>query len=353
MSKVLIVTGGSGGHVIPALTIYDHIKSNLDVKIATDQRGTKFFNTKKYKYVLINVPNIFDNFYLLPLNVLRFFLSVIKSYFFLKKEKVTKIVSTGGYMSFPFCLASVLLNCELILFEPNSVLGRSNKYMIKIARKILCYDKNLRSFPNKYSKKIIEISPIIRKEIYDLNQNLKNNNENIKILIVGGSQGASFFNEKITNMILELSKEKKVEIIQQVNSSDEKNKIEELYKKSNIIFELFNFDESLYTKIKSVDLAITRSGASTIAELAQLNIPFLAIPFPFAKDDHQFYNAKFYEIKNCCWLIRQNHLTKEIFINLIKDKTDHREKKINLQKFTNQNTWNDVNKKLLHLINEN
>ena len=82
MSKVLIVTGGSGGHVIPALTIYDHIKSNLDVKIATDERGTKFFNTKKYKYVLINVPNIFDNFYLLPLNVLRFFLSVIKSYFF-------------------------------------------------------------------------------------------------------------------------------------------------------------------------------------------------------------------------------------------------------------------------------
>ena len=144
MNKVLIVTGGSGGHVIPALTIYDHIKSNLDVKIATDQRGTKFFNTKKYKYVLINVPNIFDNFYLLPLNVLRFFLSVIKSYFFLKKEKVTKIVSTGGYMSFPFCLASVLLNCELILFEPNSVLGRSNKYMIKIARKILCYDKNLK-----------------------------------------------------------------------------------------------------------------------------------------------------------------------------------------------------------------
>ena len=221
MSKVLIVTGGSGGHVIPALTIYDHIKSNLDVKIATDQRGTKFFNTKKYKYVLINVPNIFDKFYLLPLNVFRFFLSVIKSYFFLKKEKITKIVSTGGYMSFPFCLASVLLNCELILFEPNSVLGRSNKYMIKIARKILCYDKNLRSFPNKYSKKIIEIPPIIRKDIYDLNQNLKNNNENIKILIVGGSQGASFFNEKITNMILELSKEKKIEIIQQVNNSDE------------------------------------------------------------------------------------------------------------------------------------
>ena len=107
---------------LSALTIYDHIKSNLDVKIATDQRGTKFFNTKKYKYVLINVPNIFDKFYLLPLNVFRFFLSVIKSYFFLKKEKITKIVSTGGYMSFPFCLASVLLNCELILFEPNGVL---------------------------------------------------------------------------------------------------------------------------------------------------------------------------------------------------------------------------------------
>ena len=72
----------------------------------------------------------------------------------------------------------------------------------------------------------------------------------LKILIVGGSQGASFFNKKITNMVLELSKEKKLKLFSKLIILMKKSKIEELYKKSNIIFELFNFDESLHTKIK-------------------------------------------------------------------------------------------------------
>ena len=353
MKKVLIVTGGSGGHVIPALTIYDHLKNNAEVKIATDFRGTKFFNQNNYPYVLINVPNVFNKIYLLPINLIKLLITLIKSFIFLKKEKITTIVSTGGYMSFPFCLASMFLKCELILFEPNSILGKSNRYIIKIAKKIICYDKNLKSIPDKYLDKIIEIPPILRRDFYNLSSNSnKNKNNQIKILIVGGSQGASFFDENITNLILKLSKEEKIEIIQQVNPN-KRDHIGKLYKDSNGIFELFDFNENLHNKIQNVDIAITRSGASTIAELAQLNIPFLAIPYPFAKDDHQFHNAKHYEKKNCCWLIRQNHLTSENFIKLFKDRTDHREKKINLQKFTNQNTWNDINKKLIHLVHEN
>ncbi len=354
MNKILVVTGGSGGHVIPAITIYDHLKNNTNVKIATDKRGTKFFDTNIYDHVLINVPNIFNNFYKLPTNLIRFILSIFKSYFFLKKEKITKIVSTGGYMCFPFCLASVFLNCELVLFEPNSVLGRSNKYMIKIAKNILCYDKNLKLFPKKYLNKIIEIPPIIRKDIYNIKSKINYSNFNeFKILVVGGSQGATFFDEIITNLIIELSKKNKLKILQQVNNFNIRNNIQNLYKNSNILFELFDFDKRLADKIKDFDIAITRSGASTIAELAQLNIPFLAIPFPFAKDDHQFYNAKYYETKNCCWVIRQNQLNKENFLNLFEDKNNLKEKRKNLEKLTNQNTWNNINKKLTNLINEN
>ena len=112
----------------------------------------------------------------------------------------------------------------------------------------------------------------------------------------------------------------------------------------------------MYENLNNYDLAITRSGASAISELSQLCIPFVAIPFPFAKDNHQFYNAKFYENQNCCWLINQNEIDEERFcsrlIKLFNEKDDYLNKKKNLEKISNQNTWNIVNKKLFDLINE-
>ena len=354
MTKILVVTGGSGGHVIPALTIFDHLKNDFDVCIATDERGTKFINHKDYEYILIKVPNIFSNIWSLPLKLLKFIYSIFQSYNYLKKNKISKIISTGGYMSFPFCFASLFLNCEIILFEPNSVIGRSNKYMIKIAKKILCYDKNLKLFPKKYLSKIVYINPILRKEIYEVEKNLQNLEKDIiRILIIGGSQGSNFFDQQITKYILELSKELNIVVKQQVLNINERKKINDHYQKSNFQYELFDFDENLHTKINDIDIAITRSGASAIAELAHLNVPFLAIPFPFARDNHQFYNAKVYEENNCCWLIKQNDLNSIKFINLFKNKKDHEEKKNNLSKITNQNSWNNVNKKLIDLINEN
>ena len=80
-------------------------------------------------------------------------------------------------------------------------------------------------------------------------------------------------------------------------NKNSKEIIKEIYRKNHIVHELFDFDDKLLTKVVNYDLAITRSGASTISELGYLNIPFVAIPFPYAKDDHQYYNAEFYEKK--------------------------------------------------------
>ena len=194
----------------------------------------------------------------------------------------------------------------------------------------------------------------MRKEIYEVEKNSQQLQKKvIKILIVGGSQGSIFFDKQITKYISELSKELNIAVKQQALNINERKRINDYYQKSNFKYELFDFDENLHTKINDIDIAITRSGASAIAELAHLNIPFLAIPFPFAKDNHQFYNAKVYEENNCCWLIKQNDLNSINFINLFKDKKDHEEKKNNLSKITNQNSWNNVNKKLIDLINEN
>ena len=172
MKKVLIVTGGSGGHVIPALSIYDHLKNDFITSIVTDIRGTNFINKNKYQYDLIDVPNLFSKLYLLPFNMIKFLFCIIKSYFYLKKNDMNILISTGGYMSLPLCIAAKILKIKIILFEPNSVIGRANRIMLKISHKIICYDSDLKLLPIKYNNKIYLIERILRKEIYLCKKNI-------------------------------------------------------------------------------------------------------------------------------------------------------------------------------------
>ena len=175
MKKILITTGGSGGHVIPSLSIYDALKDDYEVQISTDLRGSKYIDNDNYNYSLIDVPNLFTNLLLFPYNLIRFCFSIVKSYKYLKLNKFDILISTGGYMSLPLSLASNLLNIKIYIFEPNSVLGRANKLIINFAKKIICYDDNLKGIPKKLIHKIYLVKPLLRKEIYKYqkNQNTK------------------------------------------------------------------------------------------------------------------------------------------------------------------------------------
>ena len=358
MKKVLIATGGSGGHVIPSLSIYDALKDDFEVQIVTDLRGSKYINNNKYNYSLIDVPNLLSNLILLPYNFFRFLISIIKSHKYLKLNNFNTLISTGGYMSIPLCIASYLMNIEIYIFEPNSIVGRANKLTLFFAKKIICYDKNLRGISKKFLNKIYQVKPLLRKEIYDYQKNNKIFlDEQKKILIIGGSQGAKFFDVFISKMIVKFSKIQNIKILQQVIDKKSKENIKDLYQKNHIEHELFEYDDDLLTKVINYDLAITRSGASAISELSYLNIPFVAIPFPYAKDNHQYYNAEFYKKKNCCWLIMQEDISennfKDLLTKIFKNKNEYYAKKNNLIKLNKKNTWEINKSRLNQLLNEN
>ena len=261
-------------------------------------------------------------------------------------------------MSIPLCLASNLLNIKIYIFEPNSVLGRSNKLILIFAEKIICYDKNLKGISKKFINRVYLIKPLLRKEIYKYKKNEKTTiAEKKKILIIGGSQGAKFFDEFITKIIIKLSKIEKIQVLQQVINLNSKENIKEFYQKNHIEHELFHFDDKLLMQAVNYDLAITRSGASTISELAYLNIPFVAIPYPYAKDNHQYYNAEFYEKNKTCWLIMQKDIDEnnftDLMIKIFQDQNDYFSKKNNLIKLNKENSWEKNKSKLIDLINEN
>jgi len=355
--KILISSGGSGGHVIPAMAFYDHLKENFDVFILIDKRGSKFLNKKKYNYKIIDSPKLNFNFFNFPLVLIKLLFSLLVSFFFLKKNKVDILLGTGGYMSVPICLAAKILNIKIYLFEPNMVIGRANKFLLKFSKKIFCYSNEIKNFPDQYKNKIFVIDQILRKEIYSFG-NIKHEsiNENINLIILGGSQGAKFFDQNLKNSLIKLSKKYKLKIYHQIGVSDLKD-LELFYKEKEIESIFFNFEENIFKYMSKANIAITRAGASTLSELVFLKVPIIAIPYKFATDNHQLQNAIYYEKNDCCWILNEEEFTNDklttLLLNIVQNKEDYLKKKNSLEKFSYQNNWNNINKKLKNCLDEN
>ena len=351
--NVLITTGGSGGHVIPAMILFDHLSNYTHVTISTDRRGSRFLDKDNYNYSLIDTPRL-KNILFLPINLILILYLTLKSYFLLKNKKIGKLISTGGYMSLPLILAAKMLNLKIYLLEPNMVLGRANKFFLKSCRKIFCYTEQVKNFPENLKRKMVIIKPLVRENIYKLNQS-SNKRDKINILIVGGSQGASIFDKNLKNSIVNISKKFPLNIIQQTNYKNI-TQLKDFYYKHNVENIIFSFDKNFDNIIKKTDLCLTRAGASTLAELSVLNIPFIAVPLPTSIDNHQFENANFYKNYDCCWIIEEKFFEEkieEVLNEILIDKSDYLKKKENLKKLNYQNTWNNVNQKILKTINEN
>jgi UDP-N-acetylglucosamine--N-acetylmuramyl-(pentapeptide) pyrophosphoryl-undecaprenol N-acetylglucosamine transferase len=353
--KVLISTGGSGGHVVPATILYEHLKDQFNVLITCDKRGVKFLKEDNYNLSIFNVAPISKNIFLLPIQLFLILILIGKSILFLKKNKIDIMLSTGGYMSLPLCVASKILNIKLFLFEPNMVLGRTNNFFINHCEKIFCYTGNIKNFPNKFKNKISIIPALLRKKFYE-NDKTKNTNEDVSLLVIGGSQGAKIFDTLIKNSIIKLSKKYKLKIYQQVNLKNFEN-LQKSYQDNNIECELFDFNDDVSTFMKKSNICITRAGASTLAELVFLNLPHIAIPLPTAKDNHQFENAIFYNKIGCNWILNQNEIDESSVTNKLSDiimnKDEYLEKKNNMKNFSYQNSWNNINQKIKSIINEN
>ena len=358
--KILISTGGSGGHVVPALNLYNHLKNEFDVLLYTDVRGTKYI-PEEIKKTIFEVKKIPEKNYLFPLKIIFLFFAFIKSLIHFRGNKIDILISTGGYMSLPLVLAAKIFNAKIILFEPNSIIGRSNKFLLRFAYKILCYDKKIIHGINEKSivpdHKGVVIDPILNNCFYSNKNTDETKDDKFKILIMGGSQASLFFSKNLKNEIVQLSKKYKIEITQQLPQDFDIDSYKKEYNKNNIKNNLFFFEENFLCKKNNFDIAITRAGASSLAELAHLNIPFISIPFPYATDNHQFLNAKRYYDKNCCWILEEKNFNSgdiyEIINQIMNNKNEYFEKKNNLIKFNENETWENLNKNIVEYLNDN
>ena len=143
-----------------------------------------------------------------------------------------------------------------------------------------------------------------------------------------------------------------------MHQTNEKNilNLKNFYDENNVECLIFSFNKNFEEIINNSDICITRSGASTLAELSLLNIPFIAVPLPNSKDNHQFENALFYKEKDCCWMLNQETFEdniEQLLNNILSNNSEFLQKKENLKKLNYKNTWTNVHQKILNIINEN
>ena len=199
------------------------------------------------------------------------------------------------------------------------------------------------------------LKPLVRKKYYEELINLQDT-KLFTITIIGGSQGAKIFDNLLHQTLVKVSKRVKIKVIQQTSYNNQ-NFLINFYKENRIEHQVFVFEKDLNKILIKSDLCITRGGASSLAELSLLKVPFISIPLPAAMDNHQYENAKFYEDQNSCWVVNQKNFEKQNFedllLEIIKNKEEYLVKKKNLENLNYQNTWINVNQNLLSILNEN
>ncbi len=357
--KILIATGGTGGHTFPAYSLAKNlISKNFSVKLTTDLRGFNYL--KDYENLDLKIipssPIDRKNFlnFIYSLFVVMF--SCIKSFLFLIFNRPSIIFGMGGYSSFPICIAAFFLRIRFIVYENNLIIGKANRYLLPFTEKIFVSYKELEGIPKKYINKVIEVGNILREEIINSNLNdLEKKSDNLNILVLGGSQAAKIFAEELPPIFKKLNDmDINMKIYQQCQK-EQSELLTKFYEKNNIKHEIFNFTDKIIDYYSITNLVITRSGASVLGELINIKKLFIAIPLPTSADNHQYKNAEFYEKKGYGYLLKERDIKNELFslINhIFNDKTLMKKILSNQKQYSDKDIFKNLNILIEKILNE-
>ena len=320
---ILIMAGGTGGHVFPALAVADYMKvSGWRVVWLGTKGGMEeiLVPQKGYDIEIMDFSGLrgknFMVWFLLPLRLLLAFWQSAKVLFQIRPDVV---LGMGGYPAFPGGIMASLLNKPLLIHEQNSVPGLANKILAKFA------DKVLLGFPNaiRNEKKIIFSGNPVRKEISQLDMPDKRyagRSGKLKLLIIGGSLGAQALNSIVPKMLKLIPDHMRPLVTHQAGRKHLET-LKKNYAEAGVEGELLVFIENIAVQYADCDLVICRAGALTIAELTAAGIASILVPFPYAVDDHQTSNAKFLSDKDAAVLLPQNELTPQGLAQLLMEFT--------------------------------
>ena len=305
---IVMTGGGTGGHLVIIKALKEHLKDETLIYIGSNigQDRAWFENDADFaqKYFLDTRGVVNQSFFGKIISLWMLFKAIARSFFILKRQNVRVVFCVGGFSAAPGAIAALLARVPLVIHEQNALSGALNRRLKKYARYFISsYDpaSPTQSYPIKEE---FFGSARVRKELKT-------------IIFLGGSQGAKAIND-LALILAPWLKQQGMTIIHQAG---EKNidDVQKAYEKQNIKAEVFGFTKEIAAYMAKSDLAIARSGASTLWELSANALPAIFIPFPYAAGDHQYYNAKFLAKKELAWVTRERDLKvqtiKDIILN--------------------------------------
>lgn len=316
--NITLAAGGTGGHMVPAHALAAELKRRgHGVMLVTDERGTK-------------IPALFEDvpIHILPagrlgggpIGMIKATLSVLKGRSAAKRlyREFTPdaVVGFGGYPAFPALLAANAMGIPTILHEQNAVLGRVNRLLAGGARAIATAYAEVDRLKPSHSRKVELVGNPVRESVARLGTMPYpefDETAPLKILITGGSQGATVLGQVVPDALgmLPPKLRHRLQVVQQCRP-DDIEAVRNRYAALNIPAELLTYIEDMPDRIGEAHLIIARAGASTIAELTAAGRPAILIPLPIATDDHQTANAREMARAGGARMIPQTEFTPEV-----------------------------------------
>ncbi|AER40435.1 MAG: undecaprenyldiphospho-muramoylpentapeptide beta-N-acetylglucosaminyltransferase [Flavobacteriales bacterium] len=362
--RIIIVSGGTGGHIYPGIAIADELKKQIpkvNILFIGSKNNMEMQEIPKFGYKIegICISGGRDKFFSLS----GFFIlsmELMYSFFFsrriLKKFSPDIVIGTGGYVSFPTLYAAKKNKIPIFIQEQNSFPGFTNRIFSSYAKKVcIAFEESKKYFPKE--KTIITGNPV-RSEILQLPSREKAcfylglKMDRPIILSMGGSQGSNSINNAWINGLKKLI-HFDIQLIWQVGRMDI-HKIKRnhtlSYHKNFIVME---FIENIPICYAAADIIVSRAGALTISEICLIGKPYILIPLPWSSDDHQNRNAKILEDKEAAMIIKNEEIDKKLVDTTIKLLNDpNRKKKMsrNILQLGKPKATNDIVNEILQII---
>lgn len=323
VERVLIMAGGTGGHVFPALAVARELRERgIEVTWLGTERGleSELVPNAGFEIDYISISGLRGNglagWLLAPwrLNV-----ALMQALAILRRRKPQVVLGMGGFVTGPGGVAAKLIGRPLVIHEQNAIAGLTNRLLSRIA------DRVLEAFPDTFiGRHVSYTGNPVRRDIMALNRPAERYAEHqgpLRLFVLGGSLGAMVFNKTLPRALAELPENIRPLVRHQTGKKNFES-TQKHYQEAGVEAELLPFIDDMAAMYEWADLVLCRAGALTVSELAVAGVPALLVPFPYAVDDHQSANARYLSDEGAAKLVPQTTLTVDSLTKMLREFCD-------------------------------
>jgi UDP-N-acetylglucosamine--N-acetylmuramyl-(pentapeptide) pyrophosphoryl-undecaprenol N-acetylglucosamine transferase len=346
--KVMIMAGGTGGHVFPALAVAHELRARGHEVIwmgAPDSFEARTVVPQGFEIETIEVRGLrgkgLKTLLKAPVSIWR---AVSQAMGILRRVRPSVVLGMGGFASGPGGLAARLLRVPLVIHEQNAAAGLTNRCLAFLATRVL------EAFPKTFRQGTSVGNPV-RAAIAELpppDERLAAHEGPLRVLVLGGSQGARALNELVPAAMALLPDSQRPLIRHQAGRTYDLAR--SAYANAGVVARIDAFIDDMPSAYAWADLVVCRSGASTIAELCAAGCASLLVPFPYAVDDHQTHNGRYLADAGAAVLVQERELDAERLARLLRELLADRAALLRMAQAARAKAWPQATSEIAHEV---